>query len=314
MEVWWQSHAPCSNIVALPQLFSARRLPCALIRLCCCLRSFACSSADCCGSSAATESLFRSRSAATRPAQSVSGVGRHAGENVTVRFHGQTVTAQTDPIGYWEAWLKPEPAGGPYTLTVSGDSTATLRLSVRIFWSAMCGWLQDSRTWSFPLPALPAPSPHPEGRRKGDRRSQPSSDSPAGAEKSNIHRSPQRGLRTPGQNARRIPRGTSPRSLTSSAGRSRSAKMCQSGSSTPPGAARRPTPGSAPRRWRAPISPRSLKMRERSPRTRGGPTRSGPTTHAKMPLCRQKESRLPSHPRIPTITGERGRRERSSTP
>src|SRR5271170_5885375 len=50
------------------------------------------------------------------------GWGR-AAENVTVRFHGQTVTTQTDPIGYWEAWLKPEPAGGPYTLTVSGDST-----------------------------------------------------------------------------------------------------------------------------------------------------------------------------------------------
>ena len=48
-----------------------------------------------------------------------------AGENVTVRFHGQTVTTQTDPDGYWEAWLKPESAGGPYTLTVSGDSTAT---------------------------------------------------------------------------------------------------------------------------------------------------------------------------------------------
>src|SRR5580692_1776783 len=46
-----------------------------------------------------------------------------AGENVTVHFHGQSVTTQADPVGYWEAWLKPEPAGGPYTLTVSGDST-----------------------------------------------------------------------------------------------------------------------------------------------------------------------------------------------
>jgi sialate O-acetylesterase len=48
----------------------------------------------------------------------------HAGDNATIRFHNQTVTTQTDPTGYWEAWLKPEPAGGPYTLTVSGDSTA----------------------------------------------------------------------------------------------------------------------------------------------------------------------------------------------
>ncbi len=45
-----------------------------------------------------------------------------AGERVTVRFHGQTVTAQTDPFGNWEAWLNPEPAGGPYTLAVSSDS------------------------------------------------------------------------------------------------------------------------------------------------------------------------------------------------
>jgi len=35
-----------------------------------------------------------------------------AGEMVTLRFHEQTVTAQTDSYGNWEAWLKPEPAGG----------------------------------------------------------------------------------------------------------------------------------------------------------------------------------------------------------
>ncbi|RXH54571.1 sialate O-acetylesterase [Granulicella sibirica] len=46
-------------------------------------------------------------------------------ENVTVKFHGQTVTAQADTFGLWEAWLKPEAAGGPFTLTVSGDATAT---------------------------------------------------------------------------------------------------------------------------------------------------------------------------------------------
>jgi sialate O-acetylesterase len=45
------------------------------------------------------------------------------GENVTVRFHGQSVAAQTDPSGYWEAWLRPESAGGPYTLEVTGDAT-----------------------------------------------------------------------------------------------------------------------------------------------------------------------------------------------
>src|SRR3984885_2870494 len=42
-----------------------------------------------------------------------------AGEHVTIRFHGQTVSTRSDPMGNWEAWLTPEPAGGPYTLAVS---------------------------------------------------------------------------------------------------------------------------------------------------------------------------------------------------
>src|ERR1700761_5327794 len=48
------------------------------------------------------------------------GMGQ-AGEMVTVRFHGQTVTAETDSVGNWEAWLKPEAAGGPYTLSISSN-------------------------------------------------------------------------------------------------------------------------------------------------------------------------------------------------
>jgi sialate O-acetylesterase len=36
----------------------------------------------------------------------------HLGESVILRSHNQTVTTQTDPFGYWEAWLKPESAGG----------------------------------------------------------------------------------------------------------------------------------------------------------------------------------------------------------
>jgi sialate O-acetylesterase len=48
-----------------------------------------------------------------------------AGEMVTVRFHDQTVAAETDAFGNWEAWLKPEPAGGPYTLAVSSNLSTT---------------------------------------------------------------------------------------------------------------------------------------------------------------------------------------------
>lgn len=46
------------------------------------------------------------------------------GEQVSVSFHGQTIATTADDYGQWEAWLKPEEAGGPYTLTVTGNATA----------------------------------------------------------------------------------------------------------------------------------------------------------------------------------------------
>ncbi len=47
------------------------------------------------------------------------------GEHVTAAFHGQSRTAIANDYGQWETWLTPEVAGGPYTLTVSGDATAS---------------------------------------------------------------------------------------------------------------------------------------------------------------------------------------------
>jgi sialate O-acetylesterase len=44
------------------------------------------------------------------------------GANLTIRFHEQTVKADADPLGEWSAWLAPEKAGGPYTLTIDGGS------------------------------------------------------------------------------------------------------------------------------------------------------------------------------------------------
>lgn len=38
---------------------------------------------------------------------------------ITVQFHHQSVATKSNSLGEWEAWLKPEPAGGPYVLTVS---------------------------------------------------------------------------------------------------------------------------------------------------------------------------------------------------
>ena len=46
------------------------------------------------------------------------------GENVTVSFHQQTLAATADDFGEWEAWLKPEEAGGPYVMTVTGSASA----------------------------------------------------------------------------------------------------------------------------------------------------------------------------------------------
>jgi sialate O-acetylesterase len=46
-------------------------------------------------------------------------------EKITITFHGQSIATTASNLGLWEAWLKPEPAGGPFTLTVHGDSELT---------------------------------------------------------------------------------------------------------------------------------------------------------------------------------------------
>ena len=46
------------------------------------------------------------------------------GAHLTVRFHAQTVASIADDLGHFSAWLAPESAGGPYSLTVSGDGPA----------------------------------------------------------------------------------------------------------------------------------------------------------------------------------------------
>ena len=41
--------------------------------------------------------------------------------HLTAHFHQQTVAAHADQLGKWSLYLAPERAGGPYTLTLSGD-------------------------------------------------------------------------------------------------------------------------------------------------------------------------------------------------
>jgi sialate O-acetylesterase len=40
-----------------------------------------------------------------------------------IRFHNQEVSATSNKYGEWSAWLMPEQAGGPYTLTIYGGHT-----------------------------------------------------------------------------------------------------------------------------------------------------------------------------------------------
>ena len=47
------------------------------------------------------------------------------GERVTVKFADQTVTA-TARDGRWRVRLKPLQAGGPFTMTITGDNTITI--------------------------------------------------------------------------------------------------------------------------------------------------------------------------------------------
>jgi sialate O-acetylesterase len=46
-----------------------------------------------------------------------------AGEAITVAFRGQTVQTVTDPVGRWEVWLQPLPAGAAGEMTVTGANT-----------------------------------------------------------------------------------------------------------------------------------------------------------------------------------------------
>ncbi|MDR3708110.1 MAG: sialate O-acetylesterase [Capsulimonadaceae bacterium] len=51
-----------------------------------------------------------------------------ANEPITVSMNGQTVTTTADAAGAWSVNLTPMPAGGPYTLTITGTPADTITL------------------------------------------------------------------------------------------------------------------------------------------------------------------------------------------
>lgn len=55
-----------------------------------------------------------------------------AGRQLTVKLGGQTVTANADAQGKWRAELPPQPAGGPYALTVTSDGQTVSRSDLLI--------------------------------------------------------------------------------------------------------------------------------------------------------------------------------------
>ncbi len=48
-------------------------------------------------------------------------------ENVTITFQGKTYTTQADKDGKWRIQLPPTPAGGPHTITLTGENALTLK-------------------------------------------------------------------------------------------------------------------------------------------------------------------------------------------
>src|SRR5271163_605389 len=48
------------------------------------------------------------------------------GEQVTVSLLSSKQTATTDDLGKWSVYLAPQPAGGPYSITVQGTNTIAL--------------------------------------------------------------------------------------------------------------------------------------------------------------------------------------------
>jgi sialate O-acetylesterase len=90
-------------------------------------------------------------------------------ERVTVRFHDQNSAVQADDLGKWSAYLRPEQAGGPYTLSVSGTNTISLSdVLVGDVWFA-----SGQSNMEFPLNGFPGSAVLKDGAREIAQANQP---------------------------------------------------------------------------------------------------------------------------------------------
>ncbi|MHB0998849.1 MAG: sialate O-acetylesterase [Armatimonadota bacterium] len=71
------------------------------------------------------------------------------GENVTVEFRGQTV-ATTARNGMWKVTLQPMTAGGPYTMTITGDDNKIELRNIMVGEVWLCGG-QSNMEWPLKL-------------------------------------------------------------------------------------------------------------------------------------------------------------------
>jgi sialate O-acetylesterase len=79
-----------------------------------------------------------------------------------VRLHAQTVAATADRLGEWTAWLMPESAGGPYTLTVQGDASEGSKTLSDILIGDV--WLASGQSnMDIPLNGYPPNAPIKDG-------------------------------------------------------------------------------------------------------------------------------------------------------
>ena len=69
------------------------------------------------------------------------------GQSVAVAFRGESRSVAADPLGHWDAYLKPGAAGGPFSLTVTPGSAPTDSAN------------QPAITRSFPFAAVRALRP-----------------------------------------------------------------------------------------------------------------------------------------------------------
>ena len=76
------------------------------------------------------------------------------GQGVTVTFRGETRTTQAGALGRWSLYLKPGAAGGPFQLSVKGETSRCIcrsrssRSRWTTFSSGISGSPRASRTWS----------------------------------------------------------------------------------------------------------------------------------------------------------------------